>query len=434
MTQFYSARTATALIIANMVGVGVFTSLGYQLADIQNGFPILLLWVLGGVMSLCGAASYAELGSALPRSGGEYNFLGRIYHPMAGFVSGWISATIGFAAPTAAIAIAFGAYAVQVLPGIPEGWSKAMGILLVLSVTIIHARNRSGSGGFQFLSTALKIILILVFCVLALAFVPDPQPVEILPQEGDATTVFSSAFGVALIYATFAYTGWNAATYISGELENPQRDLPKILIFGTLLVTVIYVALNFVFLKVAPVEAMINKEEIGFIAAKYAFGEVGGRITAAMLALLFISSVSAMILAGPRALQAIGEDFPALGFLGKVNAQNIPANAIFVQAAITIALILTSTFKFILIFAGSMLALNSMLAVLGVMVLRAKEPDLERPYKTWAYPVTPLHYIAITTFMLIVTLRANPGEALFGLIVIVTGIVFYLISNRVGRV
>lgn len=433
MTRFYTPKTAMAVIIANMVGIGVFTSLGFQLVDIRDGFPLLLLWALGGLAALCGAASYAELGAALPRSGGEYNFLARIYHPLAGFISGWVSATIGFAAPTAAVAMAFGIFTTKAIPGLEESWANILAVILVLVVTFFHARTRNNSGQLQISTTAIKIILIFVFCGAALILAPEPQPVRVLPAAGDLKTITSGAFGVALIYVSFSYTGWNAATYISGELENPQRDLPRILIFGTGFVMLLYVLINYVFLKVAPIEAMINQEEVGYIAAHYAFGDLGGRLTAAMLALLLISSVSAMTLAGPRALQVIGEDFPALRFLGKTTDDGVPNIAIYLQSAITIAFIMTASFKTIMIFAGAMLAFNSFLAVLGVFVLRIREPNLKRPYTAWAYPLTPLIYLLITGFSLIYVVIDNPQKALFGLAVIIGGVIFYYASEALGK-
>ncbi|MBC6412910.1 MAG: amino acid permease, partial [Hyphomonadaceae bacterium] len=365
MAQFYTPRTATAIIIANMIGTGVFTSLGFQLIDIQNGFPILLLWVLGGVAAFCGAVSYGELGAALPRSGGEYNFLGRIYHPMAGFISGWVSATVGFAAPTAAVAIAFATYALAGIPGMGEAGVKPLAVILVIAVTLIHVRNRRDSGRFQFSFTVLKIVLILIFCTLALIFVPEPQTVHVLPQAGDVSTVTGMAFGVSLIFVTYAYTGWNAATYVSGELENPQRDLPRVLVPGTAVVTFLYVLLNYVFMKVAPVEAMAGEVEIAAIAAKHAFGESGGRLTAIMLAVLLVSSASAMTLAGPRALQMVGEDFRALRFLSAVSTDGVPRVAILVQSLIAVIFIITSSFQFVVVFTGAILAFNSFLAVAG---------------------------------------------------------------------
>jgi len=430
MTQFYTPRTAMAVIIANMVGIGVFTSLGFQLVDIQDGFPLLMLWFVGGLAALCGAVSYAELGAALPRSGGEYNFLGRIYHPIAGFISGWVSATIGFAAPTAAIAMAFGFFTTRAIPILDDSWAKALAVGLVLFVTFFHARTRKSSGQLQINTTLIKIILIFVFCAAALWLAPDPQPVRLLPIASDFKTIASPAFAVSLIYVLYAYTGWNAATYISGEMENPQKDLPKVLIFGTGFVTVLYVVINFVFLKVAPIEAMVDEKDVGYIAASYAFGDLGGRLTAGMLALLLISSVSAMTLAGPRALQAIGEDFRALKWLAKTNKDDVPYLAIYVQSLVTITFILTSSFKAIMVFAGAMLAFNSFLAVFGVFVLRWREPNLERPYKTWAYPITPLLFLLITGFTLIYTVKANPKEAWFGLSVILVGVIFYGITQR----
>jgi len=316
--SFYSPRTATSLIIANMVGVGVFTSLGLQLQNTTDGFLLLLMWFLGGLAALTGAMSYAELGGSFPRSGGEYNFLGRIYHPSAGFVSGWISMTIGFAAPIALIAMAFADIVIDVA-GLKAGWAMPIAAGLVIICTWFHIQNHRQSSWFQDSFTFLKILLILIFCAAALILAPAPQPVDIIPEAQDLSEIFTSPFAVSLVYVAFAYTGWNAATYILDELEHPQKDLPRILIFGTVLVTVIYVLLNFVFLKVAPVEAMAGQKQVGSIAASYAFGENGGKIFSIMFALLFISSVGAMTLAGPRAVQAIGEDYRLFSFLGAKN-------------------------------------------------------------------------------------------------------------------
>jgi APA family basic amino acid/polyamine antiporter len=432
-TDPYSPRAAASVIIANMVGTGVFTSLGFQLLDIKSGFALLLLWVLGGIAALCGAASYAELGAALPRSGGEYNFLGRIYHPAAGFISGWVSALIGFAAPIAAVAIVFSKYSTAALPeswGVTEAFQKAVAVAVVLIATFIHARNRKDSARFQTLFTALKVILIVGFCIAGILFVPNPTPMVFTPQSGDFDVITSGAFAVSLIYVSYAYTGWNAATYISGEMAHPQRDLPRVLVFGTGLVMVLYLLLNFVFLRVAPIEAMAGKEEVGYVAAAFIFGETGARIVATMLSLLLISTVSAMVLAGPRALQSVGEDFRAFRFLGKTNAAGVPRNAIYFQSFVALVFIITSSFKFIVIFAGAMLALNSLLAVIGVFVLRWREPDLPRPYKTWGYPLVPLIYIALTVFTLIFVVKTNPNKAWFAAAIISLGAIFYWVSER----
>ncbi len=423
--------TVTAVIIANMIGTGVFTSLGFQLLELRSGFVLLMLWAVGGAAAVCGAMTYAELGAAMPRSGGEYNFLARIYHPAAGFVSGWVSATIGFAAPSALAAITFAAYATSVMPGESDPWTrKLIAVCLVVVLTVIHAGTRRNSSGMQVVFTILKIAVIVLFCITAVWAVDATQPVNFLPTSGDGTLLTSGAFAISLIYVSYAYTGWNAATYLSSELENPQRTLPRILLIGTGIVTILYVALNYVFLKVAAMDAMSGQVEVGFIAAQAAFGDVGGRFTGLVLALLLISTVSAMTVAGPRVLQVIGEDYDGLSFLSRTNADGIPSIAIYVQSLLTIAFIVTSTFESILVFAGFTLALNSFATVLGVFVLRAREPELERPYRTFAYPVPPLIYLALTGWTLFFVLMNRPTEGLFGLALVASGLLFYYLSQR----
>ena len=251
-----------------------------------------------------------------------------------------------------------------------------------------------------------------------------------LPSAGDASLLLSSTFAVSLIYVSYAYTGWNAATYLSSELENPQRDLPKILFAGTAVVTLLYVALNYVFLKVAPIPAMVGQIEIGYVAADYAFGEAGGRFAGIVLALLLVSTVSAMTLAGPRVLQIIGEDFPALGALSRTNRDGLPYLAILFQSTLTVVFIFSSAFESVLVFAGFTLALNSFVTVLGVFVLRWRQPRLPRPYRTFGYPLTPLVYLLVTGWTLTFVLLQRPTEGLFGVGVILAGLALFLLTSR----
>ena len=414
-----------------MIGTGVFTSLGFQLVEIRSGFVLLALWAVGGLIALCGAMTYAELGAAMPRSGGEYNFLTRIYHPAVGFVSGWVSATIGFAAPTALAAMTFSAYATSAASSPLPGWvDTALALALVIGLTLVHSINRRQSGGLQAAFTVLKVLAIIVFSAAALIVVDEPQAVSFFPASGDSGLLTSAAFAVALIYVSYAYTGWNAATYLSSELEDPQRTLPRILFVGTAVVTTLYLLLNAVFLMVAPMEAMVGQVEVGFIAATYAFGEVGGRFAGLALSLLLVSTVSAMTLAGPRVLQVIGEDFEPLSALAKTNADGLPYVAIATQSALTVAFILSSSFESILVFAGFTLALNSFVTVAGVFVLRWRQPDLERPYRTFGYPLTPLVYLSLTGWTLAFVLLNKPEEGLFGLGIVASGAVAYWLTTE----
>jgi len=422
----FSPATAMAIVVANMVGTGIFTSLGFQLLDIHSVFAISMLWLVGGVTALCGALSYAELAARLPRSGGEYNFLARTYHPLAGFISGWISVTIGFAAPTALAAITFAAYLSATIEGIPRT-GFAVGLVVVL--TIIHCLSRATSGGLQSGMTVLKVVLILLFCTLVGLFAGDPQPISLMPQSGDGKLLFSGAFAISLIYVNYAYTGWNAATYIAGEMDHPQRNLPFVLIGGTLIVMVLYLLLNISFLYGAPMEAMMGRIEIGFVVAGHAFGEQAAEAMGVVLSLMLISTVSAMILAGPRVLQVIGEDFSAFRFLAGVR-NGVPVKAIIFQSTLTILFIVTGSFESILIFSGFVLGINTLFAVLGVYVLRYRKIGEDSRYRTFGYPFTPAIYLSITLWTLIYILINRPQEAWVGLGLILVGCAVYYATTR----
>lgn len=426
----YGFYAAASIVVANMIGTGVFTSLGFQLVDVQSTFPLLMLWVLGGIAAFCGAITYAELGTAIPRSGGEYTFLGRIYHPGAGFVSGWISATIGFAAPTALAAITFGVYLSSVFPGLPE---TALAVVLVVALSGIHATTHRKSGALQSSFTSLKVVLIVVFCGAALIVTPDPQPVALVPASGDMGLVFGGGFAVSLIYVSYAYTGWNAATYLTSELDDVPRQLPWILGGGTALVLVLYVGLNYAFLRAAPMSELVGQVEVGYIAATHIFGPLGADIMGVALALLLVSTVSAMVVAGPRVLHVIGEDYRPFRWLSKTNEDGIPVTAILTQGALAIVFIVTASFESILVFSGFVLGLNSLLTVAGVFVLRWREPDLPRPYRVWAYPITPIVYLSLTVWTLTYLALDRPSEAGVAFALIATGTAVYLWTRPAMR-
>jgi len=308
------------------------------------------------------------------------------------------------------------------LGGLPLG--------LVVFLATVHSLTLNLSSCLQNGFTAIKILLLLAFCAAAFLFTPNPQAISLLPQSGDAAVMLSGTYAVALIYVTYAYTGWNAATYISGELSHPQQSLPKILMTGTAVVTVLYVLLNGAFLYAAPMEAMKGEVEIGYIAAQNIFGENGARIAGGMLSLLLISSVSAMTISGPRALQVLGEDIKAFVWFSRTNKAELPYVAIIFQSLIAIVFIMTASFKQIIYFAGSMLALSSFMTVLGLFILRTKYRNIERPYKAFAYPITPLIYLAITAFTLVFVVKDDPIVGLSGLGVILVGLLFYALTRR----
>lgn len=427
----YGFLAAISVVIANMIGTGVFTSLGFQVADIPSGFAILVLWVLGGVAAFCGGVCYAELGAAIPRSGGEYHFIGRIFHPAAGFLSGWVSASVGFAAPTALAAVTFSTYLLSTLAGEADAiLVKVIACSLVIGLAFVHGSRRAASAGLQTFFTIIKVGVVVAFCI-AVAVMSDGRTgIELRPTSTAASSIMSGPFAVALIYVSYSYAGWNAAAYLTGEIKDAQKNLPRILAIGAGIVTILYVALNAAFLFAAPVDALAGKLEVGYIAAKFAFGENAAKFTGLVLASLLISTVSAMTIAGPRVLQVIGEDYPLFKPLAKTNADNIPFRAIYTQAAVAVVFIITSTFQSILIFAGSLIALNSLFTVIGMMVLRWKEPELTRPYRAFAYPITPLIFIGLSTWTLIYVVLTRPAQAFSAAALLMVGGIIYAIAHK----
>ena len=418
--------TATAVVIAAMVGSGVFTTLGFQVAEIRSTFAIMMVWLVGGVIALCGAFTYGELGAALPRSGGEYHLLRRVYTPALGFLSGWVSATVGFAGPSALAAMALASYTATFIPGIPEN-HLAAGV--VLGFSLIHASSLQVGTTFQNLLTVLKVGLILGF--VGAAFTVDQvQGITLWPQAGDVGLITGPAFAIALIFVSYAYTGWNAAIYVAGEIKQPSRTLPRSLLLGTLAVTALYALLNYVFLRTVPMDELAGQIEVGFLAGVHIFGEAGGQVTAAIIAGLLASTVSAYVFLGPRILMVMGEDMPALTWLSVKSQRGLPVNAFIFQTLVTLAFIYTSTFDQVMLYASILLIANSTLAVAGVYVLRMNEPNLPRPYRTWGYPVTPAIFLAVNIWTLMYVLQTRPFESFVGLVILGVGLTLYAVVQR----
>ncbi len=418
-------RTACGIVVANIIGTGVFTSLGFQVAAIQSGFALLMLWIVGGILALCGALCYGELSAALPRSGGEYHFLSAIYHPALGFVAGFVSATVGFSAPIALSAMAFGRYAEGTLE---RGSAVALSFALVWITTLVHLRGTKSGTLFQDFFTFIKVVLIAVLIGGGLMVQPK-QPLSFLPAAGGAGDILTPAFAVALVYVMYAYSGWNAASYITSEIDRPEKTVPRALLAGTLLVLVLYTTINAIFLATTPEREMSGQIEVALIAGKHIFGEGGGRLVGGIICLGLVSAVSSMTWIGPRVMMAMGEDHPFLRFFGRKNTQGIPAAALITQLFIVNLLLLTRSFERVVIYIQFSLLLCSFLTVAGLVVLRITKPDLPRPYRVFAYPLPPLLFCGVTAWMMVYLLRSHPTESLFGLGTMFAGLILYFIGR-----
>lgn len=422
-------NTATALVIANMIGTGVFTSLGYQVFDIQSGFSILMLWVIGGIIALCGALTYGEIGSAFPQSGGEYNYLSKLYHPSIGFLSGWVSVTVGFAAPIAAAAVALGMYVGKIFPQVNGTY---LAVTVVLGLTAIHATDLKLGSTFQKAFTVLKVVVI-VFFIGAGLFSHPAHEISFAPQPFSWSEMLSAPFAVSLVFVSYAYSGWNASSYIAGELENPQKNLPKSLLIGTGIVMLLYVGLNYIFLYTVPIDELRGFAEVGYLSADKIFGASVGAFMGLVIALLLVSTLSAMILTGPRVMKSMGADMPMLKFFTVSNQKGVPFVAVIFQSVISLVLILTSSFSSLITYVGFTLSLCTFLTVSGIFVLRFKHGHLQTNYKTWGYPVTPLIFLASTGWVMFFIFKDKPVESLYGLGTVLSGLVVYFLGKKDTR-
>lgn len=401
-TSKYSLTVGMTLVIANMIGTGVFTSLGYQVGPLPSGFVILILWFLGGIVAWCGALTYAEIATTLERSGGEYLYLSKIYHPTLGFVSGWISTVAGFGGAISAVAIAIGSYASLLTP-LPE---KVVAISCIVVISAIHLLGVKTGGRMQTILTSIKLFLIVFFCLAPLFLQGTRSGISFAPHEEDFSLIFSQPFAVALVFVMYAYTGWNAAAYIAGNLENPTQNLPRALLMGTLTVLVSYLALNGMFLLTTPMSELAGQNDVGNVVAEKLFGKEIGQVFSALFSVALLSTLSAMTIAGSRVSEAMGEDYGGIKILAKKNRYNMPYWAVIIQAGWSVFLVCVSTFVEIVQYISISLSIFSMLTVAGIFRLRKTHPI--RPFKVPLYPLPPILFIAVTCWMIGYMFIENP--------------------------
>lgn len=414
--------TATLLVVANMIGVGVFTAAGFMIGAIGNAPAVLFAWLVGGIAAYCGALAYAELGAALPHNGGEYQLLTRIYHPIVGFVAGWVSLVVGFAAPLALYAMAFGEY-LQTF--VPAAQPLVSGLILIAVFTVLHAVHIEAGGMFQNAFTLGKIALIVGFIALGWRHCDWSYVTgESVRPFGDA--VLAPAFPAQLVYVAFAYNGWNAVQYLAGEVRRPERFVPWAVLGGTVLVALLYLGLNAVFLAAAPAAELAQAEgRVAYVAAVNLFGTEGGKFISVMIALGLVSTVSATIMTGPRGVEVMSGDYPALRFLSGRGSKGGPVFAILLQSCLAAVMMLSSTLRNLMNYVGLTLSVCTALTVFGVIILRRREPTLERPYRVWGYPVTPIVCVVLQGWMIVSAMIDNPWVALWGIGTIGVGLAIY---------
>ncbi len=430
--------TLSALVVANMIGAGIFTSSGFSLAALGNPGRVMLAWWVCGVWAVCGAIAYGSLVSRLPMSGGEYLFLSRFVHPAVGFLAGWISIIAGFTAPIAAAALGAAAYSIPGSDGTGELRIKLIAAAVIVAATLCHLVGISIGVGTQNLIVLAKLLLLSVIVIWAFSFtstsdwqgtaLADRDP-NWLPGDWSAWWVFAGSMS----WVALSYTGFNAAIYVAGESRNARTAVPRAMLVATLLVTVIYLLLNYVFVYAPAPEAVAGQPDVAAIAGRSVGGASLEWVIRLTIVLAMTSSVFAMLLTGPRVYQRMADD----GVMPKLfrSRGGSPRAATLVQASLSIAALFVADLLQLMSYLGLTLSACGALAVLSLWWVRTKLPDAAALHLREI--VATVVYLSITACIVVASVTEHPAEFramlftfAFGLFVYVTWLAF---DSRLGK-
>jgi len=420
----------TSIVIGDMIGAGIFTTSGLLLARLHDPLLLLILWIVGGAIALSGALCYGELGANFPRAGGEYAFLSELFSPLTGFLSGWVSFLVGFSAPVAASSLAFSEYLIRTLPHTllpedPEPVKKLIAIGIILIFTAVHYFGLQSGSRVQNILTGIKVTLILFLLFTGFAFGKGSLDHFIVQMDAGSAKVNLRTTGLALMWIMFAYSGWNASTYVGSEVVNPRKNIPASLLLGTGLVTLLYFLLNLLFVYALPAKEMKGVVPVGGLAANYLFNRTLDQVFSLFIALILLSAISVLIIIGPRVYYAMAHSGHFFGPARKINRAMVPGVSILIQSGLAILYILTGTFEQIITFLSFSLGIFPILAVAGVFKLRITNRS---NHKMPGYPFVPALFILSSSLILILAFLERPGESSIALGLIIAGIpLFYLV-------
>lgn len=419
-------KTAVAIVVSNMIGTGIFTTLGFQLVDVTNTYSIFLLWIIGGILALFGAFCYAELGSHFKGNGGDFIYLKETYHPLLGYLVSWISLIIGFSSPVALAALAMSKY----LSAFNYSFGNGFAIGMIFLVAIFLSFSLKASSRFHNFFTFIKIVFIIVLIILGVGL-SEPEIGNSLNFDNSwQNEIMLPAFATSLVFVTYSYTGWNSASYIAGEIEDVQKNLPKSLIVGTVFVTVCYLFVNFIMLKHAPLNQLAGKEDVMGEAANNMLGHTFGKVVNIFIALQLVATISGYLWVGSRLTQAFAKENKLWKTLSASNNKRIPVRAIFAHAVIASLIILTGSFKEIFVYTSFILQLFASLAISTAYFIKKGQRKI---FKSNLFYIFPTVFLLFSVYILYFTLVHNPKESIIGLGIVAVGIVLYWIDRKITR-
>jgi basic amino acid/polyamine antiporter, APA family len=431
---------ATNIVVANMIGAGIFTTSGLLMSALNDPLLMLALWFAGGIIALCGALSYGELGASMPGSGGEYHFLSELYHPLFGFLSGWVSFTVGFSAPIAAAAMGFSEYFCSALPSVP-GWFEVIGIMdtattktflsisVILIFTCIHYFGIKYGALVQNILTISKVALILL--LLLAGFLSGRGTISNFISDTGISSGLSGwkTIGLSLMWIMFAYSGWNASTYLGSEIRDPVKTLPLSLISGTAIVMLLYLGLNALYIYSIDPHDIKGVISVGGLAMGKLFGKSAEVLFSLLIAFALFSSLSAFIIIGPRVYYAMAKDGLFFKSAGRLHQRfRVPSNSIILQGIIAIILALSGTFEQVLTYMGFALGIFPILTVTGVFRLRRKSPDAPR---LPGYPYSQIIYVTTGILILGLAFLERPLESSIALLTVIAGVPAYFFFSKI---
>lgn len=410
------------LIIANMVGAGVFTTSGFALGDLGSANRVVAAWVVGGLIALSGAVSYGGLVRRMTESGGEYLFLSRVIHPVAGFIAGWVSLLAGFTGAIAFAALTFETYAFPTRPDwLPGGVAASA---LVLLAAVLHGVKVRTGAVAQNVAVLLKVAMLVGFLLFAatVALSEGAAPVTVEPGP------FSlDAFAGSLVWISLSYSGFNAAVYVAGEAKDAQRNAPRALWIGTLVVTALYVALNAAFVYLPSFDAVVGKQDVAAAAAQAIGGDTAAMAIRIIIVIALVTSVFSLIMAGPRVYARMADDGVLPGMF-RFSGNEAPTAAILGQAALAILLITLSDLRGLLGYLGFTLSISAALSVASLFVLAKREG--RQAIAVPGYPFTPLFYVAVTLVLAGIAGARDPLQLLAAVVTIASGSVAYFVITK----
>lgn len=428
--------TATAIVVANMIGTGIFTTSGLMAAALPGPGWVIACWLFGGLIAIAGALCYTELATRMPEEGGEYVYLRELYHPMLGFLTGWTSFFVGFSAPIAGSALAFVAYFSagfsRYLPDVDPSHvvmvEKGAAVSIIAIFTCLHYVGVRAGTRVQNVLTVIKVIILVGLTSAGLILGAgswEHLTARIAAPSGGL------AFGTAMMLVMFAYSGWNASAYIAGELKDPRRTLPRSLVTGTVIVIVLYLAVNLFVFRSVPFDELRGTIPVVEAAAVHAFGEWMGAALSVMIAVALLSSLSAFLMIGPRVYFAMALDRLFFPFAARLHPRSgVPGRSILIQGGLAVIMVMVGSFEQLLIYIGFALGIFPWLAVAGVFLARRRGIGEERVVRIPGYPIVPIFFLAASLTLMVVAYINRPVESTAAIVTVAAGVPCYYLWIR----